>query len=553
MRRLQGLEATTIYPLILEAFRRLQDDNLARFLAVIESFLVRRMICRLSTRGYNELFVTALKELAGTELSAASLTAFFLRGQEETSRWPSDAELLASWTTNELYKNLRAQRLRVLFDALERVARSSRVEPIVFAGELTIEHLLPQGWTEANWPLPDDRPPAEAKVRRDHLLHTIGNLTTITQRLNTEQSNSAWPTKRELLKRHSVSVLNNALPTEWDDAAIEPRSLQLFEWAKQAWARPVSDHDDDWRTAPVAAPEPDSPDAPDSDRQAAYREFFRALFEAMKELRPDITSAAGGGGPGYYGFPAGGGDARFHWSFAAGNRFRVEVYIDPGKKSVAPKALFDALHRERSAIDAAIALPMSWERLEDARASRIATYRDGNVFDNPELYHDLREWGIDAMTRLCDVLLPRLPKADPPVAKAMQTMYAEALVSAAEEARELERRLVNWAESAGHKSRAVKTARRFETADGTRLFYFYPKANYVEFRLKTLRDVGMDAEADEILAALSAYAGAPRSGVHPSVPTSSLITAWRHVEDVFLQRYVTARREAAARKSNHVP
>ncbi len=107
------------------------------------------MVCRLNTRGYNELFVKVLQELADNELSSIALTAALLRGKEETSRWPSDAELTASWMTNELYRNLRAQRLRVIFDALERVARSARVEPIIYAGDLTIEHLLPQHWSEA--------------------------------------------------------------------------------------------------------------------------------------------------------------------------------------------------------------------------------------------------------------------------------------------------------------------------------------------------------------------------------------------------------------------
>lgn len=550
MRRLQGLEATTIYPLVLEAFRRLGDDDLLTFLGVLESFLVRRMVCRLSTRGYNELFVSALRELVTTEFSSAALTAFLLRGREETSRWPSSAEFQASWTGNELYRNLRSQRLQVIFDALERTARSDKVEPIVYTGALTIEHLLPQSWTEQAWPLPGDRPHHEAEAEREHLLHTIGNLAAITQKLNSAQSNSPWPTKRTLLEQYSVSILNRALPAAWSDADIEPRSRQLFEVAKRAWSRPASDHDEDWRSHP-AVPDPVSPDAPEADRQAAYREFLRALFEEMKELRPDITTAAGGGGPGYYGFPAGGGDARFHWSFAAGNRFRVEVYIDPGRKSTAPKELFDALYADRAAIDAAIGIPISWERLDQARASRIATYREGNVFDDPELYHELREWGIDAMTRFADVLMPLIPKSvEPPVARALRTMYADAIASAQPEAQEIERRLVAWAEREGHKSVPAKTARRFETADGTRLMYLYPEAGYVEFRLKTLRDVGMDTEADGILATLGRYAGASRSGPHPSVPCGKLLEAWNDFESTFLPVYVMARRAAASRKSN---
>lgn len=402
--RLRGMETTTIYPLLLRAMKDLEGGALVAFLSVLESFLVRRMVCRLSTRGYNQIFVQAL-EAVGANLSAGTISKWLLSGSdEETSRWPSNGEFNESWLTTEMYRTLRSQRLRVLFDGLERVARSSKVEPIVYVGDLTIEHLLPQSWTEDMWPLPGDMTPDEAARRRKHLLQTVGNLTTVTQRLNTEESNAAWSVKRALLLKHSVSVLNNALPDRWDDGSIEPRARQLFEYAKAAWPRPTAGDDEAWRKQPKGAP--DDEEDPES-RGSIYREFLTAVMAEFRASHPEITAAAGGGGSNYLGFPSGYPGARFMWSFAAKERFRIEVYLDLGGKD-ANKKWFDDLLAQRPTLEGAFGGPLSWERLDTGRGSRIAFYREGNVYDNPELYHELRDWAVDTMARFAAVVRPRL-------------------------------------------------------------------------------------------------------------------------------------------------
>src|SRR5215469_11374910 len=56
--RLRTLDAVSARPFILALFRRCQGqtDILRAVLVAIESFLVRRMVCRLSTRGYTDAF-----------------------------------------------------------------------------------------------------------------------------------------------------------------------------------------------------------------------------------------------------------------------------------------------------------------------------------------------------------------------------------------------------------------------------------------------------------------------------------------------------------------
>lgn len=60
--------------------------------------------------------------------------------------------------------------------------------------QLSIEHLMPNAW-QAHWPLPESDDIEGSIARRDALIDTVGNLTLLTQKLNTSVSHGAWPTK----------------------------------------------------------------------------------------------------------------------------------------------------------------------------------------------------------------------------------------------------------------------------------------------------------------------------------------------------------------------
>ncbi len=60
---------------------------------------------------------------------------------------------------------------------------------------------------------------------------------------------------------------------------------------------------------------------------------------------------------------------------------RAELYID-AREAAENKALFDALHAERLAIEADFGGALSWQRLDDKRASRISVAVPGGWADN---------------------------------------------------------------------------------------------------------------------------------------------------------------------------
>ncbi len=76
--------------------------------------------------------------------------------------------------------------------------------------------------------------------RRNRLLHTFGNLTLLTQPLNSKVSNGPYTTKKPEITRQSTLLLNAYFQDHevWDEEAILQRGRVLCDVALQAWPRP---------------------------------------------------------------------------------------------------------------------------------------------------------------------------------------------------------------------------------------------------------------------------------------------------------------------------
>lgn len=211
-------------------------------LASLESWLVRRMICRLTTKDYNRLFLDLIERLGSVDRAAVGdETRAFLAAQTADSRlWPKDDAVTGAIDDLEAYRLLSRARVRMLLEACEDRLRTDYSEQQVDRGKYTIEHVLPQTWRE-NWPLDTDDP--ERARQRNHLLHTLGNLTLVTKRLNPKLSNDAWADKRTTLDAHSVLRLNRDLltqaPEKWGEEQIVARSKLLTHAVLAIWPRPA--------------------------------------------------------------------------------------------------------------------------------------------------------------------------------------------------------------------------------------------------------------------------------------------------------------------------
>ena len=174
--------------------------------------------------------------------SVGDVRQFLLASNADNVRWPTDEQFRSAWLTVPVYSSLVRARVRMLLEALEIRLHTGKTEKIEFGEKLTIEHLLPQTW-QPNWPLPDGQPALEAELDREKVIHTIGNLTLLTKKLNPSVSNGAWATKLPAILEHSALSLNRKLQSidEWNEKRITERSEALFDVACQLWPRPDKD------------------------------------------------------------------------------------------------------------------------------------------------------------------------------------------------------------------------------------------------------------------------------------------------------------------------
>jgi hypothetical protein len=90
---------------------------------------------------------------------------------------------------------------------------------------------------------------------------------------------------------------------------------------------------------------------------------------------------------------------RINPSFAQGRRLRHEIYIDTGDK-VRNEEIFELLVSQRDAIEAEYGRALEWESLPNARACRIAEYRDDADVSFEDKHDEFISWFFDAGERL---------------------------------------------------------------------------------------------------------------------------------------------------------
>ncbi|MCY4261154.1 MAG: HNH endonuclease family protein, partial [Rhodobacteraceae bacterium] len=250
----QAFDVSTVLPLVLYLATEADLRNrLPEALAVLKSYVLRRDICRLTTKNYNKLFVgliPKLREAPGDQIG--SLSADLSARESDIDRWPDDGEWREAWTTREQYSPSRRSRLEYLFEGVEAELRNGLNEDIEIKSALTIEHIMPRKWEET-WPLPgygDVDPEGdieiymeyeEEKRDRNRVIDTLGNLTLLTQKLNSSVSNGPYTTKMPDIRSHSSLALNRDLDRwdHWDEETIRQRGEILFNAAKRVWAGPI--------------------------------------------------------------------------------------------------------------------------------------------------------------------------------------------------------------------------------------------------------------------------------------------------------------------------
>jgi hypothetical protein len=247
----EAFDVSTAMPLVIYlATETDSDEGLLRGLKMLESYILRRDVCGLTTKNYNRFFVGTIDRLRNASGSKIDALENHLSSRtSDIDRWPSDNEWKKEWLSRAQYKTARQPRLRYLFEALEQKKRTALSEDIEIKSALTVEHIMPKEWRK-HWPVPGFENTAEddlsvdrltAHLQRDSLIHTLGNLTLLTQSLNSTISNGPYSVKMPAVRAHASLALNRELNefAHWDELTIAARGTGMFEVARKIWGRPL--------------------------------------------------------------------------------------------------------------------------------------------------------------------------------------------------------------------------------------------------------------------------------------------------------------------------
>lgn len=135
------------------------------------------------------------------------------------------------------------------------------------------------------------------------------------------------------------------------------------------------------------------------EREKAYIQFFSQFLADLRKVAPFPIKDVSPDGASWIIVAGveGGIYSNYVCSFARQKRFRVELYLDTGEQTTTKEA-FDALYQQRGPLEATLGI-ISWERIDEKRASRIALYHPGQITDSEKELAALCNWGVDTMIR----------------------------------------------------------------------------------------------------------------------------------------------------------
>ncbi|WP_333742825.1 GmrSD restriction endonuclease domain-containing protein [Streptomyces ardesiacus] len=256
LHRLNAWQAAVTYPALMLLLARrehgeLDSSETARAMTYIESFLVRRMICRVPTNNLNRIFQAVPGQLP---LDAPVVEGLHRLLSSENRFWPDDAELRDKIRKAPFYQYGRPQQRKLVLQRLEE--SYGHPEPVDFAAaQLTVEHVMPQSpgdvWLHAlEEEAADDETAEELHAR---FQHTLGNLTLTA--VNSELSNHPFERKQDLLRGSHLEMNRRIAATErWSVREILARADELADRAIALWPAPLrgvgrAERNRDWQLA----------------------------------------------------------------------------------------------------------------------------------------------------------------------------------------------------------------------------------------------------------------------------------------------------------------
>ena len=408
------------------------DDTheIRRKIGLVADFLdiwLARRVWNFRTIGYSSVKYTLFiltKELRGRD--SASLSEFLREQLDEQPE--SFAHQPKFRLHNQNYRQVRHILARLTHWVDRQCDLSSNFEDLSSQGRarpFEIEHIWADHFERfKDW----FKHPSDFETERNRL----GGLLLLQRGVNQSIGDATYEAKRDAYLANSENLLARSLhPLAYqnlpsfrsllDRTGLPFRAFESFGPAQQAerqelyiriaeWVWNPSRLDLDGEKPPVpepiAEPEDDAPGTTDRpDRHEARFAFWQTLLAHANEvsnlharISPSRFSWLGTRRHGQW------------WNYSVlQDETRAELYID-APQAEENKVLFDALHADRVAIEAEFGAELSWQRLDDKRASRISFSVPGGWVDDTT-WPAAVDQVVDAMQRLYGTLSTRVQAA----------------------------------------------------------------------------------------------------------------------------------------------
>lgn len=233
-----ALDTTTLIPYVLFIEKNVKDEQQKNELyEYLESYVMRRLVTRQTTKNYNQLFTERL--ISNRIMTKADFIAYLTNQTDKINYMPSDSEL-----TEALHESVLTNKYAAgVIYLLESKIRNKQMSSTQLLGirKYSLEHLMPKKWRN-HWSFNGTD---EQAAERDRTLLTLGNLAIITQSLNASIRDSEWAVKltgkgqKEGLKKYATGIetISKYLDySEWNEICIKERADNLAETAVKVWS-----------------------------------------------------------------------------------------------------------------------------------------------------------------------------------------------------------------------------------------------------------------------------------------------------------------------------
>lgn len=241
------LEYTTIVPYVLYLLKNVKNvSERNAIFGYIESYILRRQICKSDNKNFSDLFA---ENLILNQITTLDDLKDYIENKDDSQALalPRDKTLVKA-CHNKSYPNKKALAILYLLETAIREGKPHATKLYSF-GQYSLEHLMPKSWKD-NWPLPH----GVTEEDRNNAVCCLGNLAMLPSKLNTSISNASWNIKKNgkgknqgiIFYASDIETLADVVTKPaWDEITISERADWIAEKAVSIWPSYLPEEEDD--------------------------------------------------------------------------------------------------------------------------------------------------------------------------------------------------------------------------------------------------------------------------------------------------------------------